>query len=34
VNVKPATGGVSVARIKDRIVAWDSMPLWPVTVTL
>ena len=34
VNVKLATGGVSVARIKVRTVAWDSVPLWPVTVTL
>ena len=34
VNVKLATGGMSVARIKVRTVAWDSVPLWPVTVTL
>ena len=34
VNVKLATGGVSVARIKVRTVAWVSAPLWPVTVTL
>jgi len=34
VNVKLAIGGVSVARIKVRTVAWDSVPLSPVTVTL
>ena len=34
VNVKLAKGGISVARIKVRTVSWDSVPLWPVTVTL
>ena len=34
VNVKLVTGGISVARIRVRIVEWDSVPLLPVSVTL